>query len=415
MKTILTQLSFLLLSIYGNAQTGLGFENLTAQTFSSPNCLYNDSDFTTTHQLQNFTATCGEIVVQADPTPTELGFDIIWSPTGGNAGSGFSDNDAFGVATSASLASETGQGAPEGSQGFVMEDSDGEVEITFTAVDLTGTTSPQFSIQYILGATSWEVADVFRIYLNITGCGAATELDIVNTTGIDIDGNFTEGSWVTENEDLSSYIGCQAQLVVVYSTNAAAEEAGLDNIVFTEGSIVGPALPVDFISFQAKPTNFGIELIWETAQEENNQVFSVERSFDGQKFHHLTDIDGAGTTRAYRKYSYLDRKIIASPTIYYRLKQIDFDGETTYSKTVVIEMESQERMMILPNPTVSELRINGDIEAFKNWMVTDFFGRIIAEGPLDNDYIDVSYIPSGTYLFKAYSERASKTIRFVKL
>ena len=84
------------------AQVTIDFENLQAQTFSSPNCLYNDPNFTTAHTLANFSAICGTIVVNAakDIANNQPGFSIVWSPTGSNAGSGFSDNDAFGVADS---------------------------------------------------------------------------------------------------------------------------------------------------------------------------------------------------------------------------------------------------------------------------------------------------------------------------
>ncbi|MEM6700678.1 MAG: hypothetical protein AAF599_19895, partial [Bacteroidota bacterium] len=347
MKTALALLLFLSLNLYNFAQTGTSFENLTAQTFSSPNCLYNDPDNTTAHTLQNFNAMCGEIVVQAAPTPTELGFEIVWSPTGGNAGTGFSDDDAFGVATSASLATETGAAAPDGEQGFLMEDTDGEVTMTFTAVDLSGTGSPQVSLQYILAATSWEIEDYLYAYVNISGASCATTtVDIVDTRGMDIDGNLTEGSWVTATADLSAFSGCLAQLVIEHSSNAASEELGIDNINFSEGAV----LPVELTTFRVKNQKAGIELYWETASEYENDYFLVEKSEDAIHFETIGKVQGAGTTLVPQKYIFVDDASYSELTTYYRLKQVDFDGSFEYSSIISTKTKENANFKSYPNP-----------------------------------------------------------------
>lgn len=235
-KIISTVAFFLSLNVY--AQVGTSFENDLGISFTAtPECRYFDTNTTSAHVLQNYLTTggCGEITVNKNPIGNELGYTIVLDPLGVNGSLGFSDGDAFGVANNTGLIDNLSISAPDGSQAFLMEDTDGEIIMTFSDVSLVSATNPQFSMQYALGATSWETLDYVYIHIDPKNCTNFSSLTLIDTRGIDIDGNFTEGSWQTLNADLSSFIGCDVNLVVEFSSNASAEEFGIDNISFSEG------------------------------------------------------------------------------------------------------------------------------------------------------------------------------------
>lgn len=238
MKTKLLLFTFLL-PIIMFAQTGNGFEGLTGVTFDGGVCRYFDADATTVHELENYTSPCGVIFVKEDSSGSTLGYSIVLDPTTPNGPTGFSDGDAFGVASAAHFTNEL-IAVPEGSQGFFIEDTDGTITMSFDLVDLAGATTPQFSMQYVLEGTSWEADDFLKITIEFTDCGSST-VTLIDTTGQDIDNLGIEDSWNTLSADLSSSVGCKAQLIIEFSSNSAAEELGLDAIAFTGGMTLSTA------------------------------------------------------------------------------------------------------------------------------------------------------------------------------
>jgi hypothetical protein len=96
-----------------------------------------------------------------------------------------------------------------------------------------------------------------------------------------------------------------------------------------------PIKPIELISFAAFPHSEGVQLEWITASELNNDYFTIERSQSGEGFEPVNTVRGAGTKSNQSKYSLLDSNPLAG-TSYYRLKQTDFDGKSTYSDLVEV-------------------------------------------------------------------------------
>jgi photosystem II stability/assembly factor-like uncharacterized protein len=93
-------------------------------------------------------------------------------------------------------------------------------------------------------------------------------------------------------------------------------------------------IPVELISFTASVINNKIILNWSTASENNNHGFEIERSYDGENFFKIGFVNGSGTTTEPGGYTFTDQPI--NSNIYYRLKQIDFDGSYEYSSVVEV-------------------------------------------------------------------------------
>jgi hypothetical protein len=83
--------------------------------------------------------------------------------------------------------------------------------------------------------------------------------------------------------------------------------------------------PVELTYFTVKATGFTAELRWETASEENNDLFIIDRSPDAISWQTIGTIKGNGTTKEINTYSFLDENPESKNT-YYRLTQIDLDG-----------------------------------------------------------------------------------------
>jgi hypothetical protein len=113
-------------------------------------------------------------------------------------------------------------------------------------------------------------------------------------------------------------------------------------------------LPVVFKSFTAKSNAADVVLNWSTATEINNKHFVVERSVNG------ADYTAIGTVAANITYNYqfTDSKV-SSPVVYYRLKQVDIDGNSTYSIVVKVNNQASVQLTdVYPNPARSNVNVS---------------------------------------------------------
>ncbi len=182
-------------------------------------------------------------------------------------------------------------------------------------------------------------------------------------------------------------------------------------------------LPVELIAFSAKIVREDVLLSWTTASEKNNDYFEVERSADGRTFKYLETIKGAGTTTLARHYQTNDHNPINGIN-YYRLKQVDFDGTTTYSDIVTVEIKS-EKIELFPNPVAGTLYLRmSDLSTREvEFQITDLTGRTmlmgateINEGIVTIPLSEVGSFPLGTYMVRVYSaSHPIASAKFIKI
>jgi hypothetical protein len=104
----------------------------------------------------------------------------------------------------------------------------------------------------------------------------------------------------------------------------------------------GP-LPVELTSFSAVFENNSLTLLWETATEVNNYGFNVQKLAlleNDSVWVNLGFVLGNGTTNIPHEYSFVDEINPNLKEVLYRLEQIDIDGETKYSKILVVDLSS---------------------------------------------------------------------------
>jgi hypothetical protein len=144
---------------------------------------------------------------------------------------------------------------------------------------------------------------------------------------------------------------------------------------------MGSTFPVELLDFTAYQVGEStVQLDWITAQEINNQEFQIERSLDGRLFKQIGQLEGAGNSDTERAYTYKDFSV-PQTTIYYRLRQIDYDGEYSLSeiRQVVLSADFAPQVDIFPNPTSEYVTVDAAVSPDRRFEVRmiDMAGRVV--------------------------------------
>lgn len=146
------------------------------------------------------------------------------------------------------------------------------------------------------------------------------------------------------------------------STNYGATN-GSAGVVITNMNQADPAqvplhcivLPFSFISLTAAQNEKNVTLNWAVDHEVNTQSYTIERSSDGTNF---TTI-GSTPYKAGNVYEYADNAFAASPTLYYRIIEVDADGQPIYSKTIAVQLNVKtNKLSVYPNPARNSISVS---------------------------------------------------------
>jgi hypothetical protein len=181
---------------------------------------------------------------------------------------------------------------------------------------------------------------------------------------------------------------------------------------------------VELLSFSASTVANAVTLVWSTASELNNRGFEIERSFEKNNWSTIGFREGKGTTLELQQYSYLDiLSDIASTKLYYRLKQVNYDGSFEYSDIVEVEIAPSTFSLSqnYPNPFNPSTIINYQlpINSFVTLKVYDVLGNevetLIDEEKSAGEYeieFRASELGSGVYF---YTLRAGEFVQCKKM
>jgi hypothetical protein len=170
------------------------------------------------------------------------------------------------------------------------------------------------------------------------------------------------------------------------------------------------------VRFQAEAQGNNAFLTWRTANEINNEYFAVERSTDSQQFAEVGRVAGQGKATIYH---YTDVPIGTRSTekAYYRLRQVDHDGHSTYSPVQVITFGRLiATVQVYPNPVTTEVHTLLPI-AGAHLSIHTLIGQLLAKTytATTEGIIDTQQLPSGTYLILVQPDRGlSAYYKFIK-
>lgn len=269
------------------------------------------------------------------------------------------------------------------------EGNPGTVSITLSA-----TPSPEEKVFVRYTTDGWATSS----FIQATGSGANYTASVPNEIVKGTDGN---DYYYVLTTTVSTPTNANADLITL-----ALNNNGGSNFI----------LPVELTAFSGRATKEGITLIWNTATEESNTGFEVERSLDKNTWQKIGFVNGNGNSNSPKDYTYTD-SFSFNGICYYRLKQIDTDGKYTYSKVIEIKGTGNVADFNLaqnyPNPFNPCTNINFSLnESGKAKLVVyDILGKeraVLFNGNVEagknyNVSFNGSNMESGVYFYKLTS------------
>lgn len=247
---------------------------------------------------------------------------------------------------------------------------------------------------------------------------SCTNPDYANTAGIEMGiftgtcgGTFTKvgscisSSSATISQTISSPPAGQQYYVVVDGTAGS-----ICSFTISASNVV--PLPVSMLSFDVMYDGSAVNIDWHTASEVNNDYFSVERSYDAQAFETIAIMAGQGSETQEGIYHVTDRTM-QDGIVYYRLKQTDVDGRSSYSivRAVDVRRDAPMSVTVLQGDASPRLVVTG-LEGDGLVTVTDAMGRTVFQGMLSGNHheaLPVSDTPGIYWVIVSAGERVART------
>lgn len=203
-----------------------------------------------------------------------------------------------------------------------------------------------------VGLVTLSAVGVYNACLDNNSFWSVGAMTIGNTTQIQTTAGGTSIINYSGVISLFNNTGYTANTVKFCNNGGSGSCAAGVNVVCSASACANPnVLPVFFGNISAQSNGNGIGINWVTLQEYNNDYFEVERSYDGVNFQSIEKIEGQGTKTSATTYMYFDEEVNVSKTVYYRLKQIDFDSKFDNSPIIVVSPNDSEKgIAVYPNP-----------------------------------------------------------------
>ncbi len=169
-----------------------------------------------------------------------------------------------------------------------------------------------------------------------------------------------DSGWVARAYAIGSLVPAGSNVYIAF--RAVVADNFNDGAAFFIDDVKAGAgvVPVELASFNASANISDVKLSWATATETNNKGFYVERKVVGGEYAAIGFIEGVGTSSSTKEYSFVDRSL-QNGKYSYRLRQVDFDGTTEYSKEIEVDVTGPTAFALsqnYPNPFNPSTMIN---------------------------------------------------------
>ena len=171
-------------------------------------------------------------------------------------------------------------------------------------------------------------------------------------------------------------------------------------------------LPVHLSYFEGRVIEQNVLLNWKTSVEVNHAHFEIERKEQHQGWQVIANVQSEAAPGG-SVYQYLDhpRK---GKIFYYRLKQVDLDGQFVYSKVVSCEIEVDTNYRLVPVDKGMLRLTSTEYVAPSRMLLLDASGRLVEEVQ-GNDLLSIAHLPRGPYLLKAENKDGGwEVLPFIK-
>jgi hypothetical protein len=193
-----------------------------------------------------------------------------------------------------------------------------------------------------------------------------------------------------------------------------------NGVVFTVLSS-STTLPVTWVDFTATLVNNNINLNWTIDNNQNGKVYEVEHSLDGSTFTPIGEVANNPTVKSYN--------YVYTPTVggthYFRIHEVDLDGEAIYSKVVSVNtLASNASIRVIKNPvsdnfTILEVNTNSATSvSVELWTLggTRISTQLQSVGAgLSRFNVPLNNVAAGNYILKIRSGSLTQTEQVIKL
>ncbi len=225
----------------------------------------------------------------------------------------------------------------------------------------------------------------------------------------------TNSVWQTVSDSRLAPVGTRTIRIRIVSTknNGTSNDAYYDNFSLIPTSF----LPVEIVSLGAKRVSADVEISWTTASELNCDYYRVDRSYDGNSWEEVGEIDGNGTSISTINYKMIDVRPGLNQAIYYRLHQFDYNGtESVYGPVSVDGLEATS-LNLYPNPAQDQVTLNASSNMLPAQVfVLDATGRIVKDATVENQHqiLDLNGLTSGMYTVRLVHLNGAEQATLIK-
>jgi len=235
---------------------------------------------------------------------------------------------------------------------------------------------------------------------------------------------FNGTTWENNNNAVTTTGSCSLSSVLTGSVSTTAVVTKFGPFTFGSLSSSFNPLPIELINFQAQPRQSSVELTWATASELNNDYFELQRSNQGENFAKIATVKGQGTTAKTSSYNYQDVTPYSGKN-YYRLKQVDFDGNYTFSNVVVADIDGTYfRLSLFPNPSSPKESMialeSSDTNTPVQVIIHDTMGKLISSSELaigdgnpKSTFSNDQSVASGVYIVTVVQGSKRQSLKLV--
>lgn len=178
-------------------------------------------------------------------------------------------------------------------------------------------------------------------------------------------------------------------------------------------------LPVELTYFNATLQNKEVKLQWTTASEFNSDYFEIERANSNLTFEPLMRVPAAGFSNSLINYNTTDTKPLSNES-FYRLRQVDFNGDFQLSKTVKINIQNQLPFQIILASYLNNgqliFKITENMQPTIAVEIYDTHGSLILQQTFNSSellyQIQINNLANGIYLLKVISDKSVATKKF---
>ncbi|TDN36709.1 T9SS type A sorting domain-containing protein [Hymenobacter sp. UV11] len=190
-----------------------------------------------------------------------------------------------------------------------------------------------------------------------------------------------------------------------YLTSTIIPDQEASNNAATLALTIAEPLPVTLTRFDVAAEPQGALVTWHTATEQHNDHFTVERSLTGAAFQVVGTVRSQGNGLSAHDYSFTDNGAgqLGATTLYYRLRQVDVDGTTTFSPVRNVRFAAPKATATLyPNPSQGRTLLDLSSLAAGPYLVQvlDLTGRVLRtqQAAAELASLDLAGLPQGAYL-----------------